>query len=220
MTAQSPAFQQRRPRAVWASVLVIVLVLFAIAPLAHLAAVAASTRLLAEMAEPAAADTILVLGGDGPARSEKAVELWHAGLAEHVVVAGDGDCLSIRDAVVAGGIPADAVAVECLSRNTWMNALNASPLLEASGTRSALLVTSWFHTGRALRTFRYICPGIRWIPAATMPTSSLLETASGPYGAAVVQEYLKVAVYRLRERLIPPPSPASGRVCATAGAPA
>src|SRR5690606_22121877 len=105
------------------------------------------------------------------------------------------------------------IDVECLSRNTWMNAVNSAELLDAFHTRSALLVTSWFHTGRALRVFRLICPGIRWIPAATEPPPSLLETMAGPYGPAIVKEYVKAVAYRLREWLGAPGKPAPGRAC-------
>lgn len=179
----------------------------------YLLAVAASTVLLAESAEPEPVDTILVLGGDGPPRAAKASELWRAGLARNAIVAGDGDCLYIRADMVRAGVPERAIAVECLSGNTWTNALYSAPLLEASGTRSALLVTSWFHTGRALRTLRRVCPGIRWIPAATEPPPSLLRTAIGPYGPAVLKEYGKTAAYRLREWLSPPRTPEAGHAC-------
>ena len=170
----------------------------------YLLAIASSTWLLVETAQPEPVDTIVVLGGDGPPRARKASELWSAGLARQVIVAGAGDCHSIRAAIVERGVPSSAIAVECLSSNTWMNAVNAAQLLQGTHTRTALLVTSWFHTGRALRAFRLRCPGIRWIPAATPPPSSLLETATGPYGPAIAKEYVKAAAYRLREWLQPP----------------
>lgn len=193
------------------TVLALLLILTAV-PLLYLAAVAASSRLLAEPGELEPVDTIVVLGGDGPARAEKAVEVWAGGFAEHVIVAGDGDCTHIADALVAGGVPREAIGVDCLSGNTWMNAVNSAPLLEASSTHSALLVTSWFHTGRALGTFRAICPGIRWVPVSTPPPSSLITTATGPYGPAIAKEYVKVVGYWLR-RMFFPPSPPTGHAC-------
>ena len=179
----------------------------------YLLAIRGSTLLLAEVGQPEPVDTIVVLGGDGPSRARKASELWRSGLARQAIVAGDGDCLHIRDAMIADGVPSGAIAVECLSPNTWMNAVNAAPILRKNHTRSALLVTSWFHTGRALRAFRLMCPGIRWIPAGTPPPSSLLETATGPYGPAIAKEYVKAVAYRLREWLEPSAGLEPGQVC-------
>lgn len=210
-TRFSPA-QARSRRRRWLAVLASLGATAAL-PGLYMAAVAGSTRLLAERADPRSADTILVLGGDGPARAWKAAALWRGGYARHAVIAGDGDCLHIRDTMVYEGVPREAIAVECLSRNTRMNAFNAAPLLEVSRTRSALVVTSWFHTGRALRVLRLVCPGIIWIPAATEPPPSLIETATGPYGPAIAKEYVKAAGYRVLEWLEPIGAPAPGRAC-------
>lgn len=199
--------------------LALLLIMTAI-PLLYLAAVAASPRLLAMPGEPEPVDTIVVLGGDGPARAEKAVEVWAGDFAEHAIVAGDGDCTYIADTLAAGGVPREAISVDCLSGNTWMNAVNSAPLLETSFTHSALLVTSWFHTGRALSTFRAICPGIRWIPVSTPPPPSLIATAAGPYGPAIAKEYVKVVGYWLRRTFFPPSPPPAGHACTISPRPA
>ena len=183
----------------------------------HLMAVASSGFLLAVPGAPIPVDTIVVLGGDGPARAEKAVELWQAGLANNAIVAGDGDCTYIRDAMVEGGVPRAAITIECLSGNTWMNAVNSAPLLEGLRTRSAIIVTSWFHTGRAMRVFQLICPGIQWFPVATEQPASLLDAAFGHYGPAVAKEYVKAAAYRAREWLLSLDSPLPGDACLRAG---
>lgn len=180
----------------------------------YLLAIRSSTSLLEEAGQPEPVDTIVVLGGDGPSRAQKASELWLSGFARQVIVAGDGDCLSIRDAMIAAGVPGGAISVECRSRSTWMNAVNAAPMLMASHTGTAMLVTSWFHTGRALRTFRLMCPGIRWIPVATPPpSSSVLEIATGPYGPFVAKEYVKAVAYRVREWLQPRARLKAGQLC-------
>ena len=179
----------------------------------YLLAIGSAPSLLAETAQPEPVDTIVVLGGDGPSRARKAGELWRLGLARQVIVAGAGDCRYIRAAMIEDGVPSDAIAVECLSPNTWTNAVNSAPILQATQTRTALLVTSWFHTGRALRTFRLICPGVRWIPAATPPPPSVLEIAMGPYGPAIVKEYVKAVGYRFREWLRPHDRLKPGHVC-------
>jgi uncharacterized SAM-binding protein YcdF (DUF218 family) len=184
----------------------------------YLVAVAGSALMLSapEGAPRGGADALVVLGGDGPARAAKAAELWELGLARHVIVAGDGDCRHIRSAMIRSGVPREVIAIECRSGNTWMNAVESAGLLEASRTRSAILVTSWFHTGRATRVFERICPGIRWFSIPTEPPS-IFEAAFGPYGPAIAKEYVKVAAYRLREWLLAADRPRPGDACVHAG---
>jgi Uncharacterized conserved protein len=164
---------------------------------AYLAAIALSEDLLTELGAPEQADALVVLGGDGPPRAAKAARLWLAGSAPAIRVAGQGDCNAIRDTIIAAGVPASAISVECLSRNTWENALNTVPFADKAGLRSGILVTSWFHSKRALETFRALCPGVSW---SSVPTAApnLLATAFGQYGRYVAMEYVKLAAYRLR----------------------
>lgn len=184
----------------------------------HIALVALSEPLFAVRHATVSADIIVVLGGDGPSRAHRAAHLWRIGVAPEVLVTGDGDCLHIRDAMIAQGVAPDAIRTECLSRNTRENALLSAPLLEASGARTAVLVTSWFHARRALRSFTAICPGIAWASDPTDPPGPLLATAFSDYGAAVIQEYAKTVFYRIQDMLQPAPALAGHSVCAAGDA--
>lgn len=186
-------------------------------PTAYLAAVAMAEPFLWEPAAPASVDTIVVLGGDGPARARKAAELWKARIADNVVVTGAGDCTYIRDDLVEAGVRRDAITIECLSQSTWQNARFAAPLLEATGTRSALLVTSWYHTARAMTVFRAFCPGIDWRAASPEPPPPVLTIAFGRYGPSVAKEYVKAAGYWLRGAIFPPDVPSPGTACFLGG---
>ena len=102
--------------------------------LGYAAAIELATPLLS-LKGPAdlAADSIVVLGGEGPSRAAKAAEMWRKGSARHVLVSGDGDCLYIREGMVAAGVPADAIQVECLSGTTWNNAAYSAAMRAPSG---------------------------------------------------------------------------------------
>ena len=56
------------------------------------------------------------------------------------------------------GVP-DA-ACESQSRSTYENAVLTKKALEASHPRSVMLVTSWFHSRRALAVFRDVWPEV------------------------------------------------------------
>lgn len=96
-------------------------------------------------------------------------------------------------------MPAAAIAVECASESTIENAAYSAPILRAMGVRSALLVTSWFHTRRALACFQKEAPAIRWMTAPVERGGSLWHLLRD-HGAAdmVAEEYLKLAYYALR----------------------
>lgn len=171
---------------------------FALA-MAYMLAIALADPLLTERGQTDHAQMIVVLGGDGPARAARAAELWHADIAPEVLIAGDGDCTHIRDAMVAGGVARDVIELECLSGNTRQNALFSAPILEAAEIRSAVLVTSWFHTRRAMASFRAVCPGIEWTSMPAEPPGRLAEFAFGQYGSAIILEYVKLVAYRLAD---------------------
>lgn len=168
----------------------------------YLGAVFLSGWLLAERQEARSADMIVVLGGDGAPRAAKAAELWHQGFAPSIVVAGEGDCTFIRDVMIDAGVAGDAISIECLSRSTWENALNTSPFLEAAKAQSAILVTSLFHSRRAVTTFRALCPGVEWISVPARP-APVLASAFGIHGLMTTYEYIKSAAYAVRAMLLP-----------------
>jgi uncharacterized SAM-binding protein YcdF (DUF218 family) len=77
-----------------------------------------------------------------------------------VFVSGVGDAASIRKVLIGEGVPAAAITVESKATTTHANAVLLKPFLEAAHVRSALIVTSPFHTRRALATFRKVMPDI------------------------------------------------------------
>lgn len=106
------------------------------------------------------ADAIVVLGGEPSARPTEAAVLYKKGVALLVFVTGRGDFSRNRQLLMECGVPESAVIVEEKASTTDANARFLKPLFEAHHVKSAMLVTSSFHTRRALGTFRKEIPGV------------------------------------------------------------
>jgi uncharacterized SAM-binding protein YcdF (DUF218 family) len=144
------------------------------------------------------ADVIVVLGGDGPSRAWRAAALYREGLAPRVLVTGIGDCGSIRDLMVQSGVPPEVIETECAARSTWENARFSAPMLTAMGARRAILVTSWFHTRRALACFRQVMPQLEWMSVPVERSEAYRRMVQSHRGAMVLAEYVKIGWYFLR----------------------
>jgi len=106
------------------------------------------------------ADALIVLGGEPQARPTEAARLYRAGVAPKVFVTGIGDSSRNRQFLIAEGVPQDSFTVEPKSTTPFANATLLKPLLAGAQVRRALIVTSPFHTRRALGTFRKVMPEI------------------------------------------------------------
>jgi uncharacterized SAM-binding protein YcdF (DUF218 family) len=111
---------------------------------------------------PVQAEALVVLGGGVTERPRRAAELFQAGEAPLVICSGLGDCNSNRRLLAQNGVPATAIQVECNSRNTSENARFTIALLRKQGVKSAILVTSWYHSRRALNCFEHYAPEIKF----------------------------------------------------------
>jgi uncharacterized SAM-binding protein YcdF (DUF218 family) len=163
------------------------------------AAFKASEPLLLVRTSVEPADVIVVLGGDGPSRARQAASLYREGAAPRVLVTGIGDCENIRRYMVDAGVPWGVIQVQCAARNTWENAVFSAPLLAAMGARRAILVTTWFHTRRALACFRQVVPQMEWMSVPVERKEAYREMMLGNQrGRMVLAEYLKIGWYSLR----------------------
>ncbi len=173
---------------------------FAIAPLIFVypLALVFADPLLTVRAPAEKADVIVVLGGDGPARAAWAATLWLQGIAPRVLVSGRGDCSSIRQNMMEGGVDADAITVECQSTTTWENAVFSEPILDRMKPLRAVLVTSWFHSRRAIACFKAFTPSVDWISVPVGPTKAYYALVFDPNGIQILKEYPKTIGYELR----------------------
>lgn len=103
----------------------------------------------------ATADVIVVLGGGDHERPARAAELFKAHAAPRILITGEGDEEINRQLLLKAGVPANVIEVEGKSRTTKENAEFSVKRLAAEKIHSAILVTSWYHSRRALRTFEH-----------------------------------------------------------------
>ncbi|KHK57463.1 membrane protein [Ralstonia sp. A12] len=153
---------------------------------------------LREESVPAHADVIVVLGGESSQRVIGAAELYHAGVAPRVFVSGEGDCRVIVRRLVMTGVPADRIGRECQSGSTMENAEMTRQALEGQQIQSAVLVTSWYHTGRALKVFRAVWPEVTWGVRGVFAGDTLSKTFPVYESGTILAEYIKRAWYSVR----------------------
>jgi len=130
---------------------------------------------LVDSERPSHADFIVVLGGDPYGhRILKAAELVKEGFAERVLVSGPSgfyglheDELAIPFAVRHGYPAVWFNAFQHNAHSTEEEAIALLPDLQKSGAHQVIVVTSDYHSRRALRTLRSHWPGIQiWMVTA------------------------------------------------------
>ena len=111
---------------------------------------------------PATAEVIIVLGGGDHERPTRAAELFKAHAAPRILLTGEGDDEINRQILLQDGVPATAIEVENKSRTTKENAEFSLSRLRAENIHRAILVTSWYHSRRALKTFEHFGPQLKF----------------------------------------------------------
>src|ERR1700677_3915858 len=108
---------------------------------------------------PVRADVIIVLGGGSHERPIRAAELFDQQAAPRILISGAGDYYINRHILITNGIPSAKMGVEDQSRTTRENAEFSYKMLQAENVHSAIIVTSWYHSRRALKTFGHFATG-------------------------------------------------------------
>ncbi|MGD0086864.1 MAG: YdcF family protein [Verrucomicrobiota bacterium] len=108
------------------------------------------------------ADVIVVLGGGSHDRPERAAELFKERIAPRILVSGLGDGPIYRRSLIQAGVPSQAILMEDQSRTTRENAILAVNLLRHQGAQHVIIVTSWYHSRRALACFEHYAPEIQF----------------------------------------------------------
>jgi len=151
---------------------------------------------------PAKADIIIVLGGGAEDRPQYAAKLFKEHAAPKVLVSGAGDDEIYRWILVRDGVPRSAIQLESKSRTTRENAQFCAPLLRREGVQDAIIVTSWYHSRRALRCFEHDIPDIKFY---SRPTYYGIKQAdwSRIMIRRIFLEYLKLPGYWVRYGVCP-----------------
>jgi len=148
------------------------------------------------------ADALVVLGGGLEERPARAAELFRAGAAPKIIVSGSGDCTNYLQILIAEGVPPNAVDLEYQSKSTQQNAEFSVPRLRALHVKRVIIVTSWYHSRRALNCFQHYAPDIQFysVSAGLTDHSSLRARTDRKHA---FQEYLKLSWYLLRYGISP-----------------
>ena len=104
----------------------------------------------------AAEAIVVVSGGDTPARTKKAIELYKSGWAPRIIFSGAAEdkqgpsnAAAMQLDAIRQGIPPTAILIEEFSENTSENARRTQDLMQRNGIRDIILVTSGYHQRRA-----------------------------------------------------------------------
>jgi uncharacterized SAM-binding protein YcdF (DUF218 family) len=154
-------------------------------------------KLLRVDSGPVKADMIVVLGGGLGERPERAAELFKEHAAPRIIVSGLGDCEINRRILLKAGVSASAIQLEGKSRTTRENAEFTIQLLRAENVHRVILVTSWYHSRRALLCFKHYAPEIQFYPR---PSYSAFARAEWPHRKVehrIYLEYPKLVGYWL-----------------------
>jgi len=144
------------------------------------------------------ADVIIVLGGGSHERPLRAAELFLQHAAPRLIISGGGDDEINRQLLRQAGIPAAAIEVEGKSRTTFENAEFTLQRLRAEKIHSAILVTSWYHSRRALRTFEHFAPDLKFYSRPSYFAFAREDWKKLGVSKRMRLEYLKLAGYWVR----------------------
>jgi uncharacterized SAM-binding protein YcdF (DUF218 family) len=147
---------------------------------------------------PATADVIVVLGGGLHERPERAAELFQAHAAPRILISGAGDDEINRLILLKRGVPTGVIQMETNSMTTRENAEFTIQLLRAQKIHSAILVTSWYHARRALKTFEHIAPEMTFYSRPSYFAFAREDWPQRGNGRRIRLEFLKLPGYWLR----------------------
>jgi uncharacterized SAM-binding protein YcdF (DUF218 family) len=153
------------------------------------------------------ADAIVVLGGDGPERLLHAAELYKKNFASNVWITGNMPFPTLpslfegelaRDLLIKFNVPSNSITM-LKSTSTWEDSLAVAANAKLRNVKSILLVTSWYHSRRALNAFErnVASHGIALgFSAPATPTFTAKDWWESEYGLTkVIEEYIKMVRY-------------------------
>jgi uncharacterized SAM-binding protein YcdF (DUF218 family) len=152
---------------------------------------------------PAKADVIVILGGGLHERPERAAELFKQHAASRIIISGAGDNWINRGILLQNGVPAGVIQMEDKSSTTRENAEYTIKRLREENVHSAILVTSWYHSRRALKTFEHYAPDIKFYSRPSYFAFDRDEWAQHGNGKRMRLEFLKLPGYWIRYGINP-----------------
>ena len=163
-------------------------------------------------APPRAADAIVIFaggvgesgqaGGGYQERLQRAITLYEEGWAPRIIIS-SGFVFAFKEAevmravAIEQGVPAAAIVLETDAANTYQNVTYSKAVLERSGWRRILLVSSPYHMRRALLVWRKNAPAIDVVPEP-VASSQFYQHGRGATLTqirGILQEYVAIADY-------------------------
>jgi uncharacterized SAM-binding protein YcdF (DUF218 family) len=141
------------------------------------------------------ADAIVVLGGGSGERPAHAAQLFRSNAAPHILVSGAGDADGNRLLLMHRGVPSKAITLEPNSKTTRENAQFSIPLLRKSGATRIIIVTSWYHSRRALKCFRHYAPDLTFYSSPSYYGFARSEWSHDYLRRRIRAEYVKTLGY-------------------------
>jgi len=149
---------------------------------------------------PVKADVLIVLGGGGGSheRPERAGELFKEGAGQLIICSGEGDCEANVQRLIDMGVPQVFIEMENKSTNTLQNAQFTVAKLRMHHARSAIIVTSWYHSRRALACFEHFAPEIKFYSRPSMLGYESKDWTNTGVRRFVRSELMKLPGYWIR----------------------
>jgi len=180
---------------------VILTVVFGAATLGAIAYVFPQQFLTVDSGDTTADELVVLGGGDG--RAQRAVELFKQGAAPGILVTGYGDCASNVQLLEKNGVPASAIISEPRALTTLENAEYSIPLLRKMGAHRVILVTSWFHSRRAMACFEHFAPDIKFYSRPSYVDYQPKKLNREGFSEYVNFEYVKLLDYWIAHGICP-----------------
>ena len=152
---------------------------------------------------PVKADVIVVLGGGSHERPARAAELFKEHAAPRIIISGWGDGEINRRLLTAAGVPANTIELETQSRTTMENAQFTVILLHEEKVTRVIIVTSWYHSRRALACFRHYAPELKFYSRPSYFACARADWPHNRIGNRVRLEYAKLLGYWIRYGVCP-----------------
>jgi uncharacterized SAM-binding protein YcdF (DUF218 family) len=152
-------------------------------------------RMLTVDSGPVKGDVLVLLGGTPEGRPERTAELFREGVAPKVLIVGFGDAPNYARTLEQLGVPAEVIWLETRSKSTYENALFSEPILKRLGAKKVIIVTSWYHSRRALACFQHTNPNLCIYIRPSYADYEYMHW--GPYRSVrrVALEYVKILFY-------------------------
>ena len=149
------------------------------------------------------AQIIIVLGGGGEERPARAVELLRKGSAPRLLLSGAGEDPSMRTKLREEKIPDARIIVESKSTSTKENAEFTVEMMRTQKITNAIIVTSWYHSRRAVACFKKLAPDLHFQSAPSKPNVTSFNIPTAKDAGYATMEYLKMVWYAVRWRIFP-----------------